>query len=629
VARVVRSGGVRRLARVTLPRALATVLLALLLLGLAAAPASAHAILTGSSPADGATLSTAPESLTLTFDEEVLARAATVTLRAGSGELLGGTGSARGALVVVGPEEATAVTVRLPALARGTYAVTWQVQSADDLHTTTGTVVFGIGDVVAPSGVDRTDPVPAPGASALRWLELLALAVLAGATLVGAIVLPRADLEPLPRRGLDEAVRRIARWAAFGAATASIAVLLDAADGPSHLGTVLSGSTFGRLWLGHEVVLVTATLLCWPIHRPSRSWLRTAAVAVALGSALATWAGASHVGVGIGRPLALLLLVLHLAAGTAWAGSVLVLGALVSGRGPHRSILLTRPLLRAFGGPAMVCVAAVVVTGTALTGRQVASVDALLTTIFGRILVAKVLLVAVAGLLGLRTMLRLRRVSATVGSLGHGVRVEALALILVLGAAATLSVGTPARGPAFAPTVQTQQAKLAAQVSDLFETLDLAPNRVGESWLRVTVDQTRRPEPAPIEGVSVRLTDPNQHQAPERSLRASEIAHHWELSGVDLSTAGTWHLRLAVHRRGRPDVVWDTDWTVGGGPLGSRPPMISDQPWSSVLDGIAVGLAAGTILVALAAGRRRRRPDEPDDAPETPVVAESTRLARV
>ena len=59
---------------------------------------------------------------------------------------------------------------------------------------------------------------------------------------------------------------------------------------------------------------------------------------------------------------------------------VLILGALVTRRRRHPLIALPGPLLRAFGVPAVVCVAAVVVTGTALTGRQVASVDALLTT---------------------------------------------------------------------------------------------------------------------------------------------------------------------------------------------------------------------------------------------------------
>lgn len=594
-------------------------LLAGIILITGSGPASAHATLANSSPADGSTLDRAPSSLTLTFDEDVLVHSASFTLRSADGTVLARTGPGAAQLHVTGPTAGTAVTVALPPLGNGAFNVTWTVQSADDLHPTSGTLVFGVGQPVTAGRAERWGPAPATRSTVVRWLELLAFAVLLGAVLVVTAVAPRGRLDGAARTRLDAALWRTAGFAASAAAVIGLAVLVDAVAGPRHVLPTLVDTLFGRLWVLREVALVAIAGLAAGAAGGHRTRLRAGVGALAGLGAVASLAGASHVAAGGGRPIALVLLTVHLAAAAAWAGAVLVFGVLASMRLRGHGSTLTPGVLRAFAWPAAGCVAVLATTGIALTARQVASLDALLTTAYGQLLVAKLALAGVAGLLGLTAMLRLRRGSpAPASSLRRGIWLEAAALVAVLAAAAAMSVGTPARGPAFAPTVRVDQPRLAAQVSDLFETLDLAPNRVGQSWLRVTVDQTRRPEPAPVVGVSAVLAGPDGRALPRRSLVRSELAHRWELPSVTLTAAGRWHVAVAVHRAGRPDVVWSTSWTVASGPLDARTPLLSDRPWARTLDRVALGLAAMlSLLGLLGIGRLRRRPPPPAGSPGT------------
>jgi copper transport protein len=605
-------------------RVLGVALLAAVLLGGHAAPASAHAILTHSAPVDGSTLDRAPTSLTLQFDEEVLTSSAVVTLRSGDGVRLASTGTGSADLAVTGPDEDTTLTVELPSLERGTYGVTWQVQSADDLHLTSGTVVFGVGEVVAARPTDRAGPAPDAASAAVHWLDLLAVAALVGAALMAMVVLPRAGITRATRRRLTATCWQISGWAAAFGSVLGLLVMLDAAGGPAQVGTIVTVTAFGKLWVVREALLLAvASLVLVSLRRwgTLRGRLRPAVAVLAVGASLVALAGSSHLGSAAGRPAAVALLSLHLAAGAAWAGGVLILVVLVAVCRADSHAWRT-PLFRAFGVPAAVCLALIVTTGIAVTGRQVASVDALLTTAYGRILLVKVALVGVAGLLGLATAWSLR-LPDRVLVLGSTRRTWAEVAILaaVLAAAAALSVGTPARGPAFAPAIGTAQPKLAAQLSDLFETLDVAPNRVGQSWLRVSVDQTRRPEPAVVSGVFATLVDPDGQSGPSRALVRSELANHWELPGVDLTAPGGWEIIIGVQRQGRPDVVWRVSWTVSGGPAGAVPAVVSDRPWASVLDGLAVSMLVLTLLAALVSSRvvrRRRLARDADVTAETP-----------
>jgi copper transport protein len=609
---------------------------------LAATPASAHAFLQSSSPADGADLAVAPTAVTLTFNEEVLPGSAEVTLYSGYGTVVARSGPGGHLLSIAGgsggPPEVT-LTVSLPRLTRGAFALGWQVQSADDLHRTAGSLVFGVGQVVAAAAVNRAGPLPAWGTVVLRWLDLIAIAAMMGALLLSGVVIPRTCLVREDRVRWMQVCRLVLRSAAGIAATAALVELIVSAGTLGRVGAIVWSTWVGRLLMVELAGLAGVFILGGGVFHGAKRAMTVGAAFVALVGMAAT----SHVGVGGDRPFADALLAVHLAVGSGWAGSVVVLAtAAVHPRFRRQAA----EVARAFALPAALCVALVVVTGLALGARQVASADALVSSNYGRVLIIKVVLVALAAALGLVTFRRLRRaVVRDSGPPGHApgkpapsdrassdavpvaqrnpakgqrrgdaacrIAWEGSAMLLILGCAAGLSLASPPRGPTFAPAPKTVQARVVAPVDGLLVTFDLAPNVVGLSWARVTVDDTRRPAPAPITGVSLALAGPGGQANPDTVLIRGSGPADWQLGGIPLAQAGSWRATLTVHRSGRPAAVWETDWVVGSGPAGSGSPLVSDQPWAHLLNGLAliilVGCIGGLMVVTARTGRRRRR----------------------
>ena len=117
----------------TLARTLLVTILAALGVLAATSPAWAHATLATSSPAQGATLATAPTQVNLTFAEAVTLPASPISITGPDGsKWTVGTPS------VAGPVVSAPVTPRGPA---GRYALTYKVIS-DDGDPITGTVTF-------------------------------------------------------------------------------------------------------------------------------------------------------------------------------------------------------------------------------------------------------------------------------------------------------------------------------------------------------------------------------------------------------------------------------------------------------------------------------------------------------
>lgn len=99
------------------------------------APAAAHDVLEGAEPAAGATVSEAPEQITLTYSDEVQKVGNRVSVADASGSVV-----AEGEPTATGRE----VTFDLPAdLAPGTYTTTWRVVSSDG-HPISGETGFTV-----------------------------------------------------------------------------------------------------------------------------------------------------------------------------------------------------------------------------------------------------------------------------------------------------------------------------------------------------------------------------------------------------------------------------------------------------------------------------------------------------
>ena len=172
---------------------LATVLLLSALLGagllldvVTAPPASAHAMVVTSSPADGERLGTAPSQVTIEFDEHV-------SLGAGYARVLDGQGERVDAGTAEVRDDVVTVPLRADLPDAG-YVVTYRVVSADS-HPVSGAFSFVVGNGELPTaGSVGSGEAIDPGVAVLlplaRWLGYAGLAVGLGVPLALATVWP-------------------------------------------------------------------------------------------------------------------------------------------------------------------------------------------------------------------------------------------------------------------------------------------------------------------------------------------------------------------------------------------------------------------------------------------------------
>jgi copper transport protein len=640
-----------------------------LLLAVVQAPqARAHAQLDHSVPADGVSLTSSPRELTLAMSEAVELDATRIFLTDGQGRPVP-VGSPR---VVPGVDGADAVgqvpaaevdeppmtlAVDLPALPADLYRVSWTTLSSDDLHGTSGVLVFGVRHAVpaAAASPGPADPPPSGIEIVLRWLGLLSISLAAGAAVLLLLLRRTVRGSPqaangVPPSGADAWAGRLRNCVIAGTAAAALAGpgLLVAqatqarvAGGPVRAAVHLLDGWYGVRWGTGEAAVLLALWLAvrpGPGRRDASAGRMPAAVLVlAAGWSLAT-ALLGHAGAGAARaPIRLALEAAHVGAAVIWIGTVLG-GVVTAARTPPA---LRREVLRRFGVIAAACLGILVATGVVLAGRGVASVDAALGSTYGRLLLIKLVLVAVAcGLAGVTAVtLHPGLPPARLGHrLGHGLAhglgsrpdgrsggrrlgsalgAEALAGVGVLLAAASMASSQPAVGRAWAPPAAVQPM-VSGTAGDLVESLQISPNRPGRNFVTVDVFNSRRPAPAPIAAVQVALTGPSGNR--DLAAATPQGEGRW-VAATDLLVApGTWSIDVLVSRPGYPTSAGHYRWVVADPANRAGPRVVSAaalRPWTDRL-----GIAAGTLLVLAGAagalqarGRRRVTSAPPSGAP--------------
>ncbi|MET9386607.1 copper resistance protein CopC [Streptomyces sp. NPDC002928] len=387
--------------------------LVLLLLG-GAGPASAHAALRGTDPADAAVLKSAPRDITLTFTESVglLDESFRVfdpdNRRVRTGEPQHAAGRSDTARVTLPAE-----------LGEGTFTVAWRVVSADS-HPVSGAFTFSVGKPSPTTAAVNPGPAQDPATAGLydiaRYAAYLAAALFIG-TAAFVLVCRPPDTAPL-RKPL------VAGWWTLVASTVVLLVLrapYEAGTGPA---TALDPSALARTLTGRPGLLLVArlallataaVLLVRARRRPLSRVTLASAAALAVGLAL-TWAAAEHASAGIQVPLAITSSVLHLLAMAVWLGGLTALLTLL-----HRTVLPASVVTR-FSRVAFTAVTVLVVTGVYQSWRGLGSWTTLTGTTYGRLLLLK--LAAVTLLLTAASYSRrwtARPAAAAVGAVGERV----------------------------------------------------------------------------------------------------------------------------------------------------------------------------------------------------------------
>ena len=308
---------------------LVAVLTGLVLVCVPAGPASAHAELVGTTPADGARLDRAPARVTLTFTEDI-------NLIDGGLRLVDGGGTT----VPTPSPTVQGNTIRwsMPAgLADGSYLVAWRVVSADG-HPVSGAFGFGVGAdaQTASSAGDGAGTAPWP-VVVVRFAGYLAFALLLG---VVAFV---TWCSVGSRR--DPVVQLLARAALVGGVVATVAGLL--VQGPYVTGVgwdrmtdmgllkQTAGTPYGvaLMWrlVEYGVLFFAVWMLEW-LESVLMRWL----VGVSVVATALTFAASGH-GAASGRLLDLGVDTVHVLAAGTWVGGLMVLAAVGRAAG-HRAV---------------------------------------------------------------------------------------------------------------------------------------------------------------------------------------------------------------------------------------------------------------------------------------------------
>ncbi|MCM3266399.1 copper resistance protein CopC [Streptomyces thermoviolaceus] len=388
--------------RTVAPRARTLVLLLLAAAGLllaGAGPASAHAVLTGSDPRQGAVVDRAPAQVSLTFSEKV-------TFNPGSPRVLDPHGKRVDTGQVAATGESTYAVRLRDGLADGTYTVTYQVVSADS-HPVAGAYTFSVG---APSATSVTVGGREAGGGAVgvlygigRYVSYAGYVVLAG----GAAFV----LACWPGGAGVRVVQRVVvgGWVALTAATLALLLLRGAYTTSGGLGDVVDLDLLGQVLqtkagaalLGRLLLLAAAALFVAVLfgmfdkragqdRRRLTTGLAIAGVLIAAGLAT-SWAVAEHASTGLQSAVAMPVDVIHLLAVAAWFGGLVTLLTVL-----HRAPAGTpvpAGAVRRFSTVAFGAVLALVATGTYQAWRQVGSWSALTGTRYGQLLLVKVALV--------------------------------------------------------------------------------------------------------------------------------------------------------------------------------------------------------------------------------------------
>ena len=551
---------------------------------LVAGPASAHAELESTNPESGARVATEPSDVTLHFSEGV-------SVGAGYARVL----DSHNARADAGAPSVDGDVLTIPLrsdLADGGYLVTYRVISADS-HPVAGSFSFVVGNgkllgADAASQGSATDPGVSAALPVARWIGFAGISL--------ALGLPVFLLVCWPAGWTSARLRRLTVWGAGAVAVGAVASFL--VQGPyaagSGLGSVFdsalleatAASGFGLVTIVRAVLALAFLVVvgrAWREPSPP-AWFAPVAGVLGLGLVVTT-AAVGHPVAGPWPGLALPVTVVHVAAMAVWMGGLtgLLVGVLRPGvPAGDLGVALPRYSRIAFSS-----VIALVVTGIVQAVREVGSPAALVSTEYGWLLVAKLLVVAVilaaAGVSRVWVQQHLgvqrprpgggRRVTAhafaaeagsdvedpvvdervkvqavaaadQLPSFRRSVLVELLLALVVLGITSVL-VGSPPAESTLAQPVDVTLPLQGGSGSSGSVQVSVDPARPGANTLHVYLFDANGQLTQPAQ-ISVTLADPEQQIGPmDVALQPAGPGHYIDEAMV-IPSAGTWTLAVNV-----------------------------------------------------------------------------------
>jgi len=500
--------------------------------------AAGHALLQSSVPARGSTVGTAPSTIELVFGEKADPRLSSVKVLDASG-----VDHASG-----GPSPAAAnpleLDVAVGPLADGVYTVAWRTVSSVDGHAAAGSFAFGVGVTVTTTPGSETTAGTSSSASlpadAMRWLLYLGLVSLLGATFLGLAI------DPAPRRS-------VIRMAGLGWLVASAGTLgvigFQWGDAGGDLSAVL-GSSIGTSAIERLAFVViggvAVGLLLLPRRQAGRRIFGLAAAAAAGAMLVDVLNG--HGAAGELPVLKVAVQWLHVVATGFWIGGLAALLLDLRGQPGEDKLRAARQ----YSTWAGIALAAVVVTGTTLAILEIGSIDALVGTDYGRVVLLKSGLLGGLAILGasnrylniptlVARLWRFRRFAFAEVAIGAGI----LALSgLLVNLAPPVSSSTTAKAPQAAPPIIASGHDFGTSVK---VRLVISPGAAGFNRFDAAVTDFDTGAPAPATAVSLRFSITSRTGVGGSNLALQPGAPGaFTASSGNLSLDGIWKVTATV-----------------------------------------------------------------------------------
>ncbi|MFG1994639.1 copper resistance CopC/CopD family protein [Actinoplanes sp. NPDC048988] len=541
-------------------RVLLLLLVALGVLAVPTSPAQAHASLLGAVPAPGSIVGTSPTEIVVTFSEAVTPVGGRIQVISPDGKRISGAARATGSTL--------RIPVRRADQPLGTYLVSYRVISADS-HPVGGALTFSVG---APStrpadpgqaGTHRSVTLVTP---VTRFLGYAGLTLAAGPALFLAVLWPR-------RRSRAGAIKAVyAGLGLIGVATlASLWAQAPASSGAAlwdvsgrELGEVLS-SSYGVTLLARIGVLAVIAGLLPPVLRGGAGRLRSLAVVLLALAGMTTWPLTGHAAA---SPLAGVIVasdVVHIAAMAVWLGGLVTLTVFLLRRTDPRVLGVVLPVWSRWAALAVVWLVA---GGVVQAVVQVGSAGALWQTGYGRLLLAKVAVLAVTLAFAWFARRLVHRAPGAAG-LRRTVGVEVLATVVILGLSSVLVQVNPGRSAAVDQGAVREEGVSQTLTSPLYTLqFNIYPVEIGDNNTIHAFVYTPAGAPLPADEWSVtsRLLDHDVEPVTQPLLGL--IPRHHAVGAVAFPFPGTYEIKFTV-RIGELDQA--TVKTTVAVPAGSVP----------------------------------------------------------
>jgi copper transport protein len=488
--------------------------------------ASAHASLVASDPAPEAVLAAAPASLTLSFNEAVEPLSMRIVDRRGIAADVTQIARRGTSLVLMPPA----------ALAPGAYILSWRVVSEDG-HPVGGALTFWIGarSAPAPDLVSSDSAVLRAAIWATRLVIYSALFVGAG----GAFFLAWMKMPPGWRR-LRLAVAAVS-VAGLLALTLSIGLQgLDAlAAAPSALALPAVWRVGVRGSFGLAAAIAALALVAGLLSLTARRQLAGILSLLALLGVGAALAATGHAATAEPRMVAVAAVALHGASLAFWIGALLPLACLLGHGGDGRQSLL------AFSRRVPFAVAGLLASGLLLAILQLQQVAALWSTDYGRVLMAKLALVALLLALALWNRLSLTPAIAA-GSVPARRRMrmsiagELVLVVVILGVVALWRFTPPPR----LLVVKSDDFFTHIHTDRAMANVTITPGHAGPLDIIVQLE-TPDERPLTAMAVSVTLSNPSIGVEAMTAQAQRQDDGTWRVH-MSASVPGRWRLGLVI-----------------------------------------------------------------------------------